>query len=111
MAYRYFLNLVMDAAEAVSEEQFIGEIGFPAEINLDAGNFTKAMHIIYSAAHGDFKGLVKDYKLTNISRSFGIPYRTLLHWTNSDRSAPEYVTRMVAFAIVCDLEDKSDGDI
>lgn len=111
MTYNYFFALLRDAAEAASEEQFLGEVGFPAEINFDAESITKTIHIIYAAAYGDFKEIVKGYKLTNVAQSLGIPYRTLQNWVSGERTAPEYVTRLIAFAMVSNLGGGADGDI
>lgn len=103
MTYNYFLNLVKDASGLPTEEQFIGEVGFPADIELDDDDFLKAMHIIYTAANGDFKDIVDGYNLASFSRTYAIPYRTLQDWRSGVRSAPVYVKHLIAYAIISNL--------
>lgn len=104
MTYEMFSNYLADAAEIDNEERFINEIGFPPEMNYTPENYARVIHIIYTAARGTFKELVAGRNIAAFSRKFGIPYRTLTHWINSDRTAPVYITQLIAFAMVNDIE-------
>lgn len=111
MTYEIFSSYLADAAEIDSEERFINEIGFPPEMDYTSENYARVIHIIYTAAHGTFKELVAGRNVAAFSRKFGIPYRTISHWISSDRSAPEYIIRLLAFAMVSELEGDRNGDI
>lgn len=105
MTYNYYSHLLKSAAEIKSEKQFIEQMGFQEQIQLDADNFIKAMHIIYLTANGTFEELLKEYKIIQISKKYEVPYKTIQHWIGGDRTAPEYVKKLIAFAIICDLEE------
>lgn len=104
MTYNYYLNLLRGAAEIENEEQFIRQMGYPEEIQLKADNFIKAMHIVYLTANGAFVELLKEYKIIQISKEYEVPYKTVQHWIGGERTAPPYVEKLIAFAIICDLE-------
>lgn len=105
MTYNYFINLVKDAAEIKNEEAFVGEVGFPAEIDLEAEDFLKALHIIFIAANGTFKELIEGKSLSAVSRYYGIPYRSLQNWCREERTAPSYVRCMLAYAMISDIAE------
>lgn len=108
MTYNYYIKLIRDAAEIDSEEQFIGEVGYPADLELDPDVFIQAMHIIYTAANGDFKELLNGYNIAYFSRAYAIPYRTLQDWRSGVRTAPAYVKHLIAYAIISDLSQFSE---
>lgn len=103
MTFDRFYGLLRDAVEFCSEDQFVGEVGYPEDISMDADSFLKVLHIIYTAANGSFKELVAGHKLVGISRGYGMPYRTLQDWASADRTPPEYVKYLLAFAMISDL--------
>lgn len=37
--------------------------------------------------------------LTQFSKYFGIPYRTLQHWENGDRQCPQYLIDLMAYKL------------
>lgn len=108
MTFRKFISRLQDAKEAESEEMFIGEAGYPADEPLNAEDYIKSMHLIYAAAKGNFKELLSGYKIAPIARAYGIPYKSLQKWIKEERNPPEYLIRLVAFAIISDLEGESD---
>lgn len=104
MTYRKFLNRIQNAKEAENEEIFIGEEGYPADEPLNAEDYIKAMHLIYAASNGNFKELLSGRKIAPIARAYGIPYKSMQKWVSGERTPPEYLIRLVAFAIINDLE-------
>lgn len=78
----------------------------PPFMHENVKNFEKVLGIVFSAAHGDFKGVISGYRLTEISEDFGIPYRSVQNWIGGQNSPPAYLVKLIAFAIVCQIADE-----
>lgn len=62
--------------------------------------------IIQAVANGDVKGIVGE-NIKKAADKYGIPYRTLQNWMLGQRSAPDYVIKMLGFAALSEIESES----
>lgn len=104
MTYTHFMARLTEAAGAASEDRFITDVGFSAEEPLGQADFLKSMHLIYAAAHEDVRSVLNGYRLTRVSRLLGMPYNTLQNWASGERVPPVHTVRLLAFALVSELE-------
>ena len=102
MTYEYYLNLVKVAAEFYDEDKFLVEVGCPPEISLETEEFIKAIHIIYVVANGSFTELVEGFKSLQVSKKYGIPYRTVQDWYAGKRTMPGYVKQLIGYTMIYD---------
>lgn len=105
MNYENFYELTERAKKYCALDEFVS-----AERNcsflpqrFDVAN--KILRIVFSAANGNFKEMSEGYKLTDISKTFGIPYDTVQNWKIRRSNAPSYVLRLIAFVIIKELID------
>ncbi|MCH5206891.1 MAG: hypothetical protein J1F09_08040 [Oscillospiraceae bacterium] len=106
MTYDYYKTLLGEYINfGRSEEQFLGEVGYPADLDLSADGLIAAISIIAAVTDGDFKRLVdlSGLKMTDFSRKFAIPYRTVQDWCSKDRTPPEYLPMLIGYAMIGDL--------
>ena len=104
MTYSEYLGYIVEA-EHTSAEMLLSEYGFPADCPWEAESLVKVFEIIKAVADNDIKAIVGN----NIARTaeyYGIPYRTLQKWVSGERSAPDYVIKMLGYAIISELPRK-----
>lgn len=109
MNYSYYLVLISEYINAGrSQERFCAEIGFPEDAP-SVENFIAATKIIAAAADNNIKELVElsGLNLTNFSRKFQIPYRTLQNWVSGERKPPEYLPALIGYALVSELSHEA----
>lgn len=63
--------------------------------------------IIQAVANGDIKGIVGS-NITKAAAKYGIPYRTLQNWVLGQRSAPDYVIKLLGYAALSEIERAED---
>lgn len=104
MNYNYYLMLIGEYINTGrSSERFCAEIGYPEDAPSEE-NFIKVTKIISAAADNSIKELVElsGLKLTDFSRKFQIPYRTLQNWvseTQNSRRPPEYLSLLIGYIL------------
>lgn len=106
MDYRTYINYINDYIElGCSEEQLLGQIGFPPDIDLTAESLIKAVSIIGAAADGSIKRLVElaGVSLRAFAAKYRIPYRTVQDWVSSSRTPPDYIPVLVGFEMITEL--------
>lgn len=98
MTYKMYHNLIRDALEYSSAEDFIGAVGYPVWAPDDAEKFVADLINIYNIAHMSFKDMRAACGLTQakFSERFAIPAMTLSQWERGIRECPPYVRLMVA---------------
>lgn len=89
MTYQEYLYCLREAAEAKTED-----------------NSDETSRLIRAVANGDLQGLFSGHKLTDISRIFGIPYRTLQNWTSGKKTPPPYVVQLLAYVMIADNAER-----
>lgn len=97
MTYKQYYDLIRDALECSSAEQFIGELGYPDWASDDADRFAEDMKNIYTVAHMSIKKMREETGLTQqkLSERFAIPQRTVENW-EARGSCPHYTRLMIA---------------
>jgi hypothetical protein len=103
MTYHYYQSLLGEYINlGRSEEQLLGQIGFPPEIELSPDDFVKAIHIIAAAADNDMTRLINlaGLSVSAFGRDYNIPLRTLQEWCAKRRNPPEYVVRLLGYALI-----------
>lgn len=112
MNYKYYLSL-LNEARSLTEEKFIGEMGYPADIPLEPDAFLNVMHIIYVVANEDFRTIIdaSHMKMIQLAKHLNIPYRTLQDWKSKERTAPQYVIEMIGYILITQIfnEVKENG--
>ena len=107
MTYSYYITLIGEYINlGRSEEQLLGQIGFPAEIDVEPEKFVKAIKIIGAAADANIEMLVELSELsqTAFGRKYGFPLRTVQSWCADNRKPPEYVVRLIGYAMLGELQ-------
>ena len=97
MTYKKYYDLVRDAMECESAEQFIGEVGCPEWAPEDANQFVADLTNIWQVAHMSIKDMRTAVGMTQakFAERFAIPKRTLENWEMRDGRA-EYDRLMMA---------------
>ena len=118
MNYDYYKALIGEYIDlGRSEEQLLGQIGFPPEIEWDGEGLTKAVAIIAAAADNDAQRLVElsGLNMTNFARKFGFPYRSVQNWCAASdtykRKPPEYLPILIGYVLISEIESSDNGDI
>lgn len=118
MKYEYYKALIGEYIElGRSEEQLLGQIGFPPEIRWDGDGLAKAIAIISAAADGDTKRLVSlsGLSMTSFARKFRLPYRSVQNWCSdsgdNQRKPPEYLPILIGYILVTEIPEAENGDI
>ena len=101
MTYSEYLGYIAEAEHA-SAETLLAQYGFPADCPWGAETLVKVFEIIKAVADNDIKAIVGD-NVTRTAEYYGIPYRTMLKWVSGERSAPDYVIKMLGYAIISEL--------
>lgn len=106
MTYEYYKTLIGEYINCGrSEERLLGEVGFPADLDLEANQFLEAIHIIAAAADNNIISLIKISGLsqTAFGRKLNIPLRTVQSWVGGVRQPPEYISILIGWVLVSDL--------
>lgn len=105
MTYHYYHTLISEYLKVRDKEQFLGEIGYPADLDLEPDQLVKAIDIIAAVADKDISQLVKisAMSMMSFSKAYNIPYRSLQNWVSGERTAPDYVTQMLGYALIGDM--------
>lgn len=101
MTYSEYLGYIVEAEHA-STETLLAEYGFPADCSWEAETLVKVFEIIKAVADNDIKAIVGN-NMARTAEYYGIPYRTLQKWVSGERSAPNYVIKMLGYAIISEL--------
>ena len=107
MTFDYYKTLLGEYINfGRSEEQFLGEVGYPADLDLSADGLIAAISIIAAVTDGDFKRLVEisGLKVASFARKFALPCRTLQDWIAHKRTPPQYIAMMIGYILICDLD-------
>lgn len=120
MNYDYYKALIGEYIDlGRSEEQLLGQIGFPPEIEWDGEGLTKAVSIIAAAADNDTQRLVElsGLSMANFARKFGLPYRSVQNWCAASdtykRKPPEYLPILIGYVLITEIPEAEtdNGDI
>lgn len=114
MTYKKYYDLVRDAMECESAEQFIGEVGCPEWAPEDANQFVADLTNIWEVAHMSIKDMRAAVGMTQVkfAERFAIPLRTIENWETRGGRA-EYDRLMMAdllglVTVTRAMEDKDD---
>lgn len=117
MNYGYYKTLIGEYINlGRSEERLLGEIGFPPEIKWDGDCLIKAAHIISAAADNNIKQLIElsGLSMASFARKFELPYRSVQNWCtelDNKRTPPEYLSLLIGYVLISEIEERDDGDI
>lgn len=103
MDFQTYLALVDECKNYSSAEMLLAEYGYPPNCKLSADELVRAFNIIWAVSEANVRRLAelsctKGY--TTFCRKYGIPVRTGQRWIGADRNPPEYVVRLLGFAIL-----------
>lgn len=101
MTYSEYLGFVFEA-EYASAEVLCAQYGFPADCPWGAKTLVEVFKIIKAVADNDIKAIV-GINMARTAEYYGIPYRTLQKWVSGERKAPDYVIKMLGYAIISEL--------
>jgi len=104
MTYSEYLGYIAEA-EHTSAETLLAEYGFPENCPWETETLVKVFEIIKAVADNDIKAIVGN-NMARTAEYYGIPYRTLQKWVSGERSAPNYVIKMLGYAIISELPRK-----
>lgn len=96
MTYKKYYDLIRDALEYSSAEQFISEVGYPEWAPDDVNRFINDLQNIYDVAHMTINDMRAAVGITQqqLSNRFCIPKRTVENW--AARGCPSYIKLMLA---------------
>lgn len=104
MKYEVFSKLWNEAAEYDSEEMFISERGWQEWMDRygDADKIALILKTIYHYANSGIREIREDHKLSvpKFSALFSISRRTVQDWEYGNNRTPEYVKKLVAYALM-----------
>lgn len=106
MTYDYYKELIVEYVNlGRSSERLLGEIGFPAEIEIDEDGLFQAVKVIAAAADGDVSQLLSlsGLKGTYFAQKFMLPYRTLQDWCSKKRTPPEYLPMLIGYIMISEI--------
>lgn len=111
MTYNVFRQLLSEANEYNDFDLYIAERGWQewmAEYADDDGNGYNILHIletIYSLKDNPIKKLLSITGLSQqrFATAYGIPTRSIENWSGQQRTAPQYVTTMLSYCVMSDL--------
>ena len=101
MTYSEYLGYIAEA-EHVSAEMLLSEYGFPVDCPWEADTLVRVFEIIKAVADNNIKAIVGN-NMARTAEFYGIPYRTLQKWGSGERNAPDYVIKMLGYAIISEL--------
>ncbi len=105
ISYNYYYTLVGEAKKSSTEEAFLGEIGYPQEIDLAVDDFVQAVRIIYAVANDDFKQLITltQKSLSAFARKYGFSLRTAQAWMYGENPVNKNVMLLLGYAMLGDI--------
>lgn len=108
-SYSYFLTLVDDAKKTENKAIWIAEYGYPADCPYSGENLLKILGVIFDAAHGDIKNIVKNNgDAMAVSQKIVVPYRTVQNWVFAKTTPNEGIINLVAYALVGDIPEEKE---
>lgn len=74
----------------------------------EAENITRHPDAIFTMAHGGFRAVreLSGYTIKAFAFRYGIPIRTVENWSMGARECPEYVWRLIAYAVFLEISGK-----
>lgn len=114
MTYKQYLAYIEDYKELGSAEQFLGQIGFPADMDLTGEGLAAAVEIIAAVAETDVKRLVSlsGLSMRSFAAKYMIPYRTLQDWCSGARKPGGYIPMLIGWEMISELpHEVPDGNI
>lgn len=116
MTYNNFLALCAAATECNSFEQYAAECGgsCPPECFSEDDGADLAVELLqFCWEYGRNRSFATIHRLSSLSqaafaRAYGMPLRTIEAWIHDVRTAPPYVTDLLAFAVCCNTVFPSD---
>lgn len=69
----------------------------------------KAGSILWAAGTGDIQELIRESEMSAyaLANKYGIEDRTVHYWASGNRKAPKYVTRLLGYAMLQELAEKT----
>lgn len=107
MNYFEYLAYIEEAKNYATSEDFLGEMGFGANVPYSAENWGKVCEIIFAAAHSDFAAITGELSARAFAMKYSLPDRTVQRWIQGERKAPEYVACLLGYAVIGDIEHES----
>lgn len=106
ISYHDFTRLLADTKEFETLDAYIAECG--GSVNADVGAVIELLTTIWALGHDGLNVdrilQIGDMSLTNLSREYKIPYRTIQGWKLAERNPPEWLLPMIAYAVLSDAE-------
>lgn len=111
MTYKTFRQVLSEANEYNDVDMYIAERGWQewmdeyADDDGSGNNILRILATIYSLKDNPIKKLLS---ITGLSQQrfatvYGIPARSVENWSGQQRTAPQYVTAMLSYCVMSDL--------
>ena len=111
MTYKIFWRLLSEATEYDNFDLYVSERGWQEWMDeyADDGsgnNILRILETIYSLKDNPIKKLLSITGLSQqrFATAYGIPARSIENWSGQQRTAPQYVTAMLSYCVMSDLQ-------
>lgn len=106
MNFKTYLAYIGECKNLGSAEALLGEIGFPPDMTLTADSLVTATKIIAAVGNNNIAALIElsGLNMAAFSRKYLIPYRTVQDWVSGVRTTTEYVTMLIGWELITELE-------
>lgn len=112
MDFKTYLAYIGEYKNLGSAEELLGQIGFPPDMTLTADSLVTATKIIAAVGDNNIAALIElsNLNMAAFSRKYLIPYRTVQDWVSGVRTTTEYVTMLIGWELITELETEEITD-
>lgn len=103
MTYFQFQAYLDEARQYHELGAFQGDIGYGPDVPYDGDGWQRVTEVIFAAAHGDVGAIVGEMSARSFAMKYNLPGRSVQNWIAGERSAPEYVLELLAYAVIGDV--------